>query len=159
MVNPRNPGTGSCHILCLFSHFSKKTKSFLTLDVFIFFFFLTGVYLLYNVAMVPTAEQSGSATCMSIFPPSWTSHQPPHQSHPLSHRKAPSWALCATQQLLTRNLHYTWYCIYINATLSLPPTLLFPRCVHKPVFYICISIPALQNRFICTLFLDSIYMH
>ena len=35
---PRYPGMGSCHILCLFSYFSK-TKSFLILDMFIFFFF------------------------------------------------------------------------------------------------------------------------
>ena len=31
-----------------------------------------------------------------------------------------------------------------NAALSMCPTLSFPRCVHKSVLYICISIPVLQ---------------
>ena len=34
----------------------------------------------------------------------------------------------------------TWKIPYINATLSVCPTLSFPNCVHKSVLYICISI-------------------
>ena len=35
-------------------------------------------------------------------------------------------------------------CIYVDATLSVHPTLSFPLCVHKSMPYFCISIPALQ---------------
>jgi len=33
---------------------------------------------------------------------------------------------------------------YVNATLSIPPTLSFPYCVYRSLLYICVSIPALQ---------------
>ena len=47
-------------------------------------------------------------------------------------------------------------CIYVNATLSVYPILSFPLCVYKSVLYLCLySCPA--NRFISTIFLDSIY--
>ena len=35
-------------------------------------------------------------------------------------------------------------CIYGNATLSIHPTLSLLPCVHKPILYACVSIPALQ---------------
>ena len=35
-------------------------------------------------------------------------------------------------------------CIYVDATLTVHPTLSFPLCVHKSMPYFCISIPALQ---------------
>ena len=35
-------------------------------------------------------------------------------------------------------------CMYFNTTLSIHPTLSFPRYVHKFVLYVCISISALQ---------------
>ena len=34
--------------------------------------------------------------------------------------------------------------IYLNATFSVRPTFSLPRCVHKSVLYICVSIPSLQ---------------
>ena len=37
----------------------------------------------------------------------------------------------------------TTKCIYINATFSICPTLSFPFCVHKPILYVCISLPSL----------------
>ena len=51
---------------------------------------------------------------------------------PLGHHRAPSWALCAMQQLPTSYLLYTWWCIYVSPTLSICPTLSFLHCVHKP---------------------------
>lgn len=33
--------------------------------------------------------------------------------------------------------------IYVDANLSIFPTLSFPHCVHKFVLYVCISVPAL----------------
>ena len=75
---------------------------------------------------------------------------------PLGHHRALSWAPCAIQQLPPSYLFYTQWYIYVNATLSICPTLpfsLYPQ-VHSscPCLYSC---PA--NRFICTIFLDSIY--
>ena len=34
-----------------------------------------------------------------------------------------------------------------------------PACVHTFVLYVCVSVPALHNSFICTIFLDPICMH
>ena len=44
---------------------------------FLNFFFLIGVQLLYNVVLVSAVQQSESAICIHISPPSWTS-LPPH---------------------------------------------------------------------------------
>ena len=33
--------------------------------------------------------------------------------------------------------------IYVNATFSICPPLSFPCCVHKPILYVCISLPSL----------------
>ena len=41
-------------------------------------------------------------------------------------------------------LLYVQQCIYVDATLSVGPTLSFPLCVHKAFLYIYISLPALQ---------------
>ena len=50
-------------------------------------------------------------------------------------------------------------CIYVNATLPICSTLSFPPGIHKPILYLCISIPAQKNRSSSTIFLDSIFMH
>ena len=42
----------------------------------------------------------------------------------LGHHRAPGWAPCVIQHLLTSSLFYTWQCIYVHATVSLVP--LFP---------------------------------
>ena len=34
--------------------------------------------------------------------------------------------------------------IYVNAALSVRPTLSFPLCVRKSILYICVSTPVLQ---------------
>ena len=49
--------------------------------------------------------------------------------------------------------------IYVNATLWIHPPHSFPNSDHKFVLYVCASIPALQIRFICIIFLSSVYMH
>ena len=45
---------------------------------------------------------------------------------------------------MTEQLHFHFQCICFHATVSIHPTLFFPRCDHKSVLYVCISIPALQ---------------
>ena len=59
--------------------------------------------------------------------------------------------------VLLENSHFLWWwCLCFNATLSVRPTLSFPRYVCSPC--LCLySCPA--NRFISIIFLDSIYMH
>ena len=56
----------------------------------------------------------------------------------------------------TGYLFHAQPCIYVNATLLAHPTLSFTLCpqVSSPCLYLY-SCPA--NRFICTIFLDSIY--
>ena len=41
-------------------------------------------------------------------------------------------------------LFYTWWYICVNAPLSTHPTLFFPHCAHKFIFYVCVSIPSLK---------------
>ena len=81
----------------------------------------------------------------------------PH-STPLGHYRAPSWAPCAVQQLVTSYLFHTWSCINVSATLPIHSTLTFGPCVHmSDTLYVSLySCPA--NSFISTIFLDFIYM-
>ena len=71
---------------------------------------------------------------------------PPTLPHPtfLGHHRAPSRAPCTIQQLPTGYLLYTWWCIYVKASLSICPALSFLHHVYKFILYICISIPGLQ---------------
>ena len=85
-----------------------------------------------------------------ISPPYWASFTTP--SHPLGHHRARSWAPRATWQLPTSCVFHTRQYIYVSATLSVHPTLSFPPFVHKSVLYVWVSIPALQNRLISTIF-------
>ena len=53
---------------------------------------------------------------------------------------------------------YTWQCIYVNATLSIHPTLLFLHIhVHVSVLYICVSFLSRQIDSSVLFFLDSTY--
>ena len=45
---------------------------------------------------------------------------------------------------------------YVNATFSVHPTLSFLHCVHRPILYICISIPSLLKLFNIPFFLTSL---
>ena len=60
------------------------------------------------------------------IPPS----HPPYPT-PLGHHKELSWSPCAVQLLPTSYLFYIWWCIYVNATLSLHPSLPFPLTVSS----------------------------
>ena len=46
-----------------------------------------------------------------------------------------------------------------SETLSICPTLSFSCCVHKSFLYICVYIACSGNRFISTVFLDSLWMN
>jgi len=48
--------------------------------------------------------------------------------------------------------------IHFNATLSICPALSCPHCVHKSVFCVWVSLSCPENRFVSTIFLDSIYI-
>ena len=45
-------------------------------------FFFIGIYLLYNIILVSAVQQSESAICIHICPPSWISLPTPIPSHP-----------------------------------------------------------------------------
>ena len=73
-------------------------------------------------------------------------------SIPLGHHRAPSWDRARPTSYLFHTGQYTC----ANPALPVCPTHPHPCCIHKPVLYICISIPALP---ICTIFLDSTCVH
>ena len=58
-------------------------------------------------------------SCMCTYIPSLLGLPPT----PVGHHRAPGWAPCATQQLPTSFLLYTWYCVYVSATLPIHPIL------------------------------------
>ena len=60
-------------------------------------------------------------------------------------------------KLLPSYLFYTQSFICINPNLPICPPLPLPLCVHSSALCVCIYI--LGNRSICTIFLDSTYMH
>ena len=69
---------------------------------------------------------------LHVYPPLL---EPPflHTPHPrpLGHHRAPSSAPWSMQLPPSSFLLYAWYCMCVNATLSIHPTLFFPNCVHK----------------------------
>ena len=90
---------------------------------------------------------------LPLGPPSHSIPQP----NCLGHHRAASWAPWAIQQLPTRCLAYTQKCIYVSAVLS----------VHRLLSCLCPWVCSLhrhlcscpRNKFVCTIFLDSTYMH
>ena len=119
-----------------------------------FFFFLIGVELFYNVVLVSAVQQSESALCIHVTPPSWPSLQLPHPTH-LGHHRA-----VELSSLLCSGLYGTipWaiylhlpieMVVYICQSHSPNSSPRFPpqHWVHTSVFYICISIPALKIGF------------
>ena len=97
-----------------------------------------------------------SARCIHSSTASWIFLPSNHPSH-LGHHRTPSWATCAIPQVSTSYLFYPRQCTCISPNLLMHPTPNPPR-VHKSVLcqhlYSCLS-----NRFICTIFLESTYMH
>ena len=85
------------------------------------------------------------------------SSYPPHLT-PLGHHRALSWAPCVIWQLPTSFLFYIQLCLYVNATLSICPTLPFPSASCPQVGSLRLSLHSCpENRFISTICLDSIY--
>ena len=71
-----------------------------------------------NVVLVSVAQQGESALCTHIL--SWSCF--------------PSWTVCATLQIPTGYLFYTWSCPNVRATLSIYPTLFFPTVSARPFY-------------------------
>ena len=65
-----------------------------------------------------------SAIIMHTVPSSWASLLLPHPS-PLGNHRAPSWAPCFPQQLLTSYLFYTWERVYTYMSMPLSPFIPF----------------------------------
>ena len=91
-------------------------------------------------------QQCGSAPSTHTSPPTWALC-PPHCPLSFPSRLSQNMRLNSLSYKTTFHCHLfcTGQCLYFSATLSICTTLSFPRCVHKFVFYICISIPALER--------------
>ena len=83
---------------------------------FLISFFFIGVKLLYNVVLVSAVQWSESAICISVFPLSWTSLQPPHPTH-LGRHRAPSWAPFAISRFPPAS-YFTFGSVYMSMPLS-----------------------------------------
>ena len=101
--------------------------------------------------------------CVGLYYTStWISHRYTYVPRPLkpsSHLPSHPTTLCCHRAPDLSSLRPTanshWLAIlhrvvYVSMLLSVHPTLSFPRCVHKSVPYVCISIAVLQ--------IDSVYM-
>ena len=73
-------------------------------------------------------HESSMGIYMCPLPLEPPSHPPPHPT-PLGCHGALDRAPCVIWQLPTGYLFYTWWCICFSATLSIHPTLSFPRCM------------------------------
>ena len=89
-----------------------------------------------------------SNNSIHVSPPSWTS-LPPHPippyppPHPSRSPQSTEVSFCAAQQVPMMILHME-ACIYRSQSPNSSHPPLPSSCVHTPVFYICVSIPALQ---------------
>ena len=102
-------------------------------------------------------------SCMYAYIPSILTCLPPPPSHPSSSSQR-------SKQSSLGHTRVSHYCMHGSTHMSvlLSQTIpSFPRCVHKPIPYVCIPIPVLEissafktmpSTFVCTIFLDSIYM-
>ena len=87
--------------------------------------------------LVSAVQQPESAICRHISPPPWAS-LPPACRSPLGHRRAPSWAPCASQRLPTGC--FTRAGVHVPAPLAVCPVLSFPCCVHWSTLCTCVSV-------------------
>ena len=117
--------------------------------------FLIGRWLLYNIVFVSVIHQHESAIGILLSPPSTT-------SLPLSPHLTP---VVVTEDWFAlpescREFPLAGCFMYGNAYVSMLPLshLLLPLLCPQLVLYVCISIASLENMFINTIFLDSIYM-
>ena len=89
-------------------------------------------------AQVSAIKECESAVIIHTSPPSLASFPSPRPI-PSGHHRAPDWALCAAQQLLTSQ-----QCVYVDATFSSRPAL-SPLPLGPQVIFIRVSIPSLQT--------------
>ena len=129
-----------------------SSELFKSRDVYFIYLFLIGVELLYNVVLVSAVQQSESAICILISPLSGISF--PFRSSWSTEKSS----LCYTAGSHQLSILYIVAYIY-NPNLPIHPTPpLSAFGVHMFVLYICVYF-CFANRFICTIFLDSTYMH
>ena len=128
--------------------------------VFFFFFlliyFLIGGKLLYNVVLVSATQQQTSAIIIHISSPSWAILLSTHPI-PLGHHRAPAWAPCVIAFHQLSVLHVIVYirqCHFLCSSHSLFPLL----CSWVHSLHLCLLHSFPVDRFINTIFLDSIYM-
>ena len=115
-------------------------------------YFLIEGYLLYRILWFSVIHQQESAIGTPMSPPS-----PPHPSRllgslfefPESHSKFPL------------AIYFTYGIVNFHVVLSMYLTfsLLPSPCVHRFVLYVYFLHCCPENKFISTIFLDSIYMH
>ena len=134
----------------------KKRFSDLATPAVIFFFFLNffliGVWLLYNVVLVSAIQQCEAAKSIHRSPP----RTPPH---PSSLSQSTSLRLSVSSSKLPLAISFTYCSIYVSVLLPqfIPPSS-YRLCSQVCSLCLCLySCPA--DRFISTIFLDSIYVH
>ena len=112
-------------------------------------------WLLYNIVLVSAIHQYESAIGLHMSPPARTSLPTTTHPTPLGHHRAPVWDPCIIQPIPTAHILYMvtytfpYYSIHLSHPLlsTLCPQVCSPRS----------CCPA--NKFISTIFLDSIYKH
>ena len=92
------------------------------------------------IVLVPAVQQRESVLGMCVYPPALESSSHPSPSTPPLSVITECWAglPVAIQQLPTSC--FTHGSFYVSATLSVRPTVSLPRCIHKSVLCVCISI-------------------
>ena len=124
--------------------------------------FLNWSIIVHNVVSVSAVQQSESAsgvggTIYMYINIHTHTHTPSLVFLPptlLDHQKERRAELPVLQQLPLA-IYHTSGSVYVNATPSVRPTLLFPLCVHKSL--LGVSIPTLQIDSFSTISLDCIY--
>ena len=93
--------------------------------------------------LVSTAQQSKSATCIHMSPPS-------HPIHQSNHRARAEFPVLYSSHPLAIHLTHGSECMSITSSqfISTSP---FP-CVHLSLLYVCVSTPDLQIGSFCTIF-------
>ena len=136
--------------------------------LFFFFFFLRsieqnitiGAHLLYNIVLASATHQHESAIGIHMSPPSWTLLLPsPIPSHPsrLSQSTGLS-SLCHIENSHSLSILHMVMSMFPCYSLNLSHSLLPPLCPQVCSLYLRLHCcPA--NRFISTIFLDSIHIH
>ena len=123
----------------------------------LFYSFLFGEWLLYNVVLGSSVQQCKSALSIHMLPPPEPpSHSPPHSS-PLCCHRAQVWAPCIIQHLLTSiyftPVIYMFQCCSFNSSHPLLPSL----CPQVYPLLTSLLLPWKEVHWYC--FLDTIYIH